>query len=322
MSIKGTYHDILIDSQNNRLFDSGWKNNRIVDSCHILNAALFRNPDLLKGVQFLAVGNGLPAWDSHIAVPTGSERVLQNEVFRCPVTPDNISFEDSSGLCSSVPSSILRINATITYPDLNGGDHRLREFGLFGGNATKDPNSGYMIDYVIHPRIDVSDGMSLQREVRLSMGGQSEAITSSARTVFGGELPISLIDGIGARYMSILQAAGVRIIDDLARITLINPLPNLPLIVAQELRSKARLVIRPRTEPAPLMIFQKETIVSFLGTAPRDLVLKYRECNISESSVASFQDELSILQVSLDSKFLQTLTVGNYIEQSKPFFLL
>jgi len=49
-----------------------------------------------------------------------------------------------------------------------GNNQPLREFGLFGGDATRTPNSGYLIDYAIHPRVDLTRTMTLTRTVRQS----------------------------------------------------------------------------------------------------------------------------------------------------------
>ena len=75
---------------------------------------------------------------------------LYNETFRKPVT---ISFIDSNNdPVTPGPSNRLEIQAQFG-PDVTGS---LREFGLFGGNATTALDTGIMIDHKAHSVITVN----------------------------------------------------------------------------------------------------------------------------------------------------------------------
>jgi hypothetical protein len=109
----------------------------------------------------------------------------------------------------------------VTFP-LNGeslvesGFQSLREFALFGGNADATPNSGFMIDQVTHPRIDMAPGMTLNRGLRLTFGYEAPLAIEAGNLSGPASLPVMSIDGIGERYSEELGSRGVTTLADLA----------------------------------------------------------------------------------------------------------
>ena len=62
------------------------------------------------------------------------------------------------------PTSRIAVRVMFDEDEAEG---HLRECGLFGGEVNGALNSGSLLSYFSHPRIDKTPGMSLQREVVL-----------------------------------------------------------------------------------------------------------------------------------------------------------
>jgi hypothetical protein len=169
--LRGQYRDILLDSRGVTVFDSGWKCNRIVDSCRVLLAAFMRfggGSESPAGIRNLRVGSGDPAWDtSGPTTPSAGETSLVTG-FSEPVTNLAFSFIDPiSDVESPFPTNRLQIAVTLPpgYPTPPSGTttYPLREFGLFailGGTDT-------MINCVRHPVIHKDLSSTLLRTIQL-----------------------------------------------------------------------------------------------------------------------------------------------------------
>ena len=165
--IKGYYHDRLCGLERVRL-DRGWNSNLIVADCNRLLAALMKGQAGVAGILYLAVGEGQKAWDAAPPQPLPAATRLRKEILRRPVATEAITFLDSAGQPTATPTGRLQINMELTREDFPAnGFQPVREFGLFGGNATAAADSGFMINYVIHPRIDITGELTLQRTLRL-----------------------------------------------------------------------------------------------------------------------------------------------------------
>ncbi len=167
MHIKGMYRDILKDGDNNILYDSRWKPNKIVTDCRILLAALMKKEEGAAGIGCLKVGKGNPDWDADGPPPAdGSEHRLEDSAH---YDADELIIEylDEDDEIVDGPTNRLQISATLgeneppvtapatTYP--------LREFGLFGNYGDTE----YMIDLIRHPVINKDRTATLIRVVRL-----------------------------------------------------------------------------------------------------------------------------------------------------------
>jgi len=308
--IKGRYHDALIYSQGLVQWDSGWCPNLIVQGCNVLLAALMkRHPDT-QGILYWAVGEGEKDWDALCPSPRLGDSRLTTEIARQALTPDQIVYLDNGGEPTeppSTPSDCLEVRAEFRGEDLvSNGFQSLREFGLFGGDATEAPDSGFMIDYVIHPRIDLSPGDTLNRKLRLTFATGAVPLEVELAG-FGATLPVSSIDGVGEAYASALSEGGIHSLDDLVEVDPLRPVGNIPPVKLREFRAKARLVMRLRVSPASLGPFTDRSVSRFLRESPDDLTGP----GVPPATVRRLQETLADLQIALDDAQLQSITLGN-----------
>jgi hypothetical protein len=134
--LTGAYRDRLA-SGGAVVSDRGWRANRIVSDCNRLLAALMRGRGGLQGILYLALGQGEAGWDGRsVAAPAGAS-TLAREWLRRPVAPGDIRFIDALGDPVEAPTDRPEIALTFNGADLiESGYISLREFGLFGGDAT------------------------------------------------------------------------------------------------------------------------------------------------------------------------------------------
>lgn len=129
---------------------------------------------LRRGVTYLAVGTGLPAWDG--AAPPAPDRTrtaLVAEVWRVPLT----ATEDVR-----YAAGVLDVRASLG-PGMATGP--LREVGLFGGDASALPGSGLLVAHKAHDRIDKGPADTVPRELRLTLPA---GLLPGARDLIGGLL--------------------------------------------------------------------------------------------------------------------------------------
>ena len=115
---------------------------------------------------FLAIGTGDIAWDE---IPPQYERNthrLVNEIARRAIIGADISYIDDTGVETDSATHRLRIQTTFPGGEGTGS---LRECGLFSGSASSELNSGTLISYFMHPRLDKSEQMSLNRGIILDL---------------------------------------------------------------------------------------------------------------------------------------------------------
>jgi hypothetical protein len=168
ISLRGTYRDVLLSGDGRRRHDSGWTPNTVVDRGRALLAGFLRNDDS-TGIQFLAVGRGLPQWDAD--GPPPPETTLTDLVDRhappIPAGELNLAYLDAGGNVVEGPTTRLQITATLPagYPEVApGGTYPLREFGLFGSFGGAE----YMVNCVRHGVIHKDASSTLIRVIRLS----------------------------------------------------------------------------------------------------------------------------------------------------------
>lgn len=127
---------------------------------------------LLKGEKavvqnfYIAVGAGEPAWDQMLPEFQRDTRRLVNEIARRAVPPEEVTFLDSEGKATEVPTPRLRIRAILGF---NEGVGTLRECGLFAGEATAAKDSGTLLSYYVHPRIEKTAEMTLERNLLIDL---------------------------------------------------------------------------------------------------------------------------------------------------------
>lgn len=307
--IKGYYRDILTDSQRRVFWDSGWRSNRIVQNCNRLLAALMKRHEGMQGIAYWAIGVGEADWDSTHLSPLSTTSQLTQEVARQAIATDQIVYLDDANEPTETPSNQLEITAE--FQGESNASQPLREFGLFGGDATEVPDSGLMIDYVIHPRIDLTPGMALSRQLRLTFA--VGALQQEEWVGFGASLPMISIDGVGEEYASTLGGQGIDSLGDLVEIDPLLPLGNIPQVRLREFRAKARTVMGLRIDLTPFMSLADRSISLLLMERPEDLVEAIDTPAVTPKMVTHLQEELAVLQIALDDTQLQRITLGDLI---------
>lgn len=170
ISLRGTYRDVLLGGDGRRRYDSGWTSNTVVDRGRALLAGFLRN-DSSAGIQFLAVGRGLPQWDAGgtPAPDPSAEDLLDRYSPPLPVGALSLAYLDGAGNVVEGPTTRLQITATLEagYPEIVAPDTAfpLREFGLFGSFDGAD----YMVNCVRHPVINKDASSTLIRVIRLHL---------------------------------------------------------------------------------------------------------------------------------------------------------
>lgn len=168
-SLSGRFKDSLYTSKRELIEQRYWQSNIIVFRCLDLLANLLKNQSGIDGLLYLAVGEGAEGWDESPQGEDPSTRQLVKEIFRKKIDSVNqISYSEET--------KTLIINVEFD-PDEAVGT--LREFGLFGGDATDTPNSGFLINYKIHPRIDKTTTRILKRSIHLAFGPEARPIANA-----------------------------------------------------------------------------------------------------------------------------------------------
>jgi hypothetical protein len=215
--LTGRYRDRLIDRNGRLIDDRGWRPNLIVDQARVLIAALLKNEPAIGGLLYWAIGTGDPAWDGRLIEPDAGRSTLVDEAARQALAEADIRFIDMDGRPSRMPTDQLEVRAVFDGDRLAAaGVLSLREFGVFGGDATASAATGYLLDHVIHPRIDLTTGLSLERSLRLAFVEVSHI--EPTHTVLGADLPARAIDGIGAVYARRLADSGIDTIGQMANL--------------------------------------------------------------------------------------------------------
>ena len=139
--------------------------NTVVDDCSRLIASLMKGQSGYKGITYWAVGSGAGTWDNaNPPAPSVGDTKLFNETFRKAIQPSDIVFLDANDNVTELITNKLQIKVLFTEEEANG---ELREFGLFGGDATSNRNSGIMINRKTHGLIYKTSGMTLERTIRI-----------------------------------------------------------------------------------------------------------------------------------------------------------
>lgn len=149
---KGTWK-IVLEHEDGTVEVIGPKTNDIVINGKILMAALMKNDALYpNGIQYLAVGSGDSDWDTQgTPDPSFANTTLLDEVDPGGrKVPESIVYLDGpAGSPTLTPSAIIQVKTRFEKTDLPAGGVYIREYGLFGGNATSVKDSGLMFN-VLH----------------------------------------------------------------------------------------------------------------------------------------------------------------------------
>ena len=127
--------------------------------------------EALKGERplFIAVGVGEPAWDDTPPDSDSGGTRLINEVERKAATPGAVAYFDPDG--NVVLEATPRLQIAVTFDD-DQAVGTLRECGLFGGAATAAPNTGDLLAYYIHAKVEKTTGTTLTRRLVIDLTPQ------------------------------------------------------------------------------------------------------------------------------------------------------
>lgn len=181
LHIVGQYQDTLVWKNSlgiTRTEVRPFKLNQVQDSSLNLITGLLTNssgmasPPVanLGAITFLALGSGQSTWDadpSNVVKPT-TQTTLETETFRFSLSPNDFVFLNSSSGATLNPqalSSRFKVSYTLGTADANGD---LREFGLFGGDATSTLDSGIMFNWITHPLIQKDNTLTIQRTIDIA----------------------------------------------------------------------------------------------------------------------------------------------------------
>jgi len=168
----GQFRDVLYDAAGRRVWDRGWVRNTIVGDCRRLLAGFVRGaPTLTEGVFGLAVGAGLPAWDT-----SGPPQPSPNQASLVDAHPHLVPraqlqlefINPTNGTISPQPTGTLQLKASLgpgipAWPDGFHATSTLREFGL----VARLNNVQVLINYRTHPAIAKDPASTLERTIWL-----------------------------------------------------------------------------------------------------------------------------------------------------------
>lgn len=141
--------------------------NIVVKDISKLIAALFKTEPGYGGLSYWEVGSGNASWnDTAPPPPTEDDKELLTPTYRKAIAPSDINFLDASNNIVNVPTNKLEVSVTFGSSEANG---YLREFGIFGGNATSTLKSGIMINRKTHGLIFKTSSLELKRTIRFTL---------------------------------------------------------------------------------------------------------------------------------------------------------
>lgn len=304
--MRGIYRDVVREPGGRMLADTGWRENTIVDSAWPLIAGLLKNDPGLRGILFWAVGAGRAAWDTaHASVDNATVRLV-DEVDRLPV--GSMVYMGRDGSPSLSPTACIEVGAAFTW----GQDRVLREFGIFGGDATPSRNSGTLINYVIHPPLSIASGASLTRRLRFTFRPDTGLARPDVPAHWLGGMPAEHIDGVGEASAVLLGQVGIATIGDLARIEPVEMGGDLSLIRLAELRAKARTALRTAAGMRPVAGLNHLTPPDVLMTPIAVLIT---DAGGAAEAVHRLFEQAGLLQMTLDNRYLRQVTIGRLAQQ-------
>ena len=152
--------------KNGVLVDERHGHNLVVNSFLRLVMCLLKKQSGYTGIQYWAVGSGAASWDSNMPTPDINATQLTAELGRVAIPASEIVFLDSNYDETATPTNIIQVKHVFGTADCNGV---WREFGLFGGNATSNANSGILINKRHHAVLTKTNEMTVERTMRFTL---------------------------------------------------------------------------------------------------------------------------------------------------------
>ncbi len=174
MLLHGAFRDRL-ERPSREPLETPWQSNLVVYRGLDLIGALLCNHPGLAGIAYLAVGRGDPAWDAEAPPADRGRTSLTDEMFRVRLRPGKtLTYDRESGQVH-VRVTIGRGKATGT----------LRELGLYGGDASARPGTGFLVNHKAHAAIEKGANDTLERELFLRL---DPSLAPGARDLVGSLL--------------------------------------------------------------------------------------------------------------------------------------
>src|SRR5258706_10593878 len=304
----GCYRDVVSERGAVRWQSGGWRHNLIVASAWPLVTALLRKEPNALGITFCAVGEGDPAWDTNPPQPSVETAHLHREIARAPVGVADMRYIDAAGRPAKTWTH--RLELTVVIPAASTL-RRVREFGLVGGDASGSANTRRLINYAVHPVIELRAKQTPKRTIRLSFRpGTSGAEGADVPAHWLGGEPTTLIDGVGEAVASSLKDASAVTVAQLAGLGLDHLPKGLSRARAVELKAKARLAMQTAAQLVRAPSLSEKTIDEVLDSAPDE--------SAPADLLDRLQGQLGMLQVSLDARWLRRLTLAQLVASHAP----
>jgi len=308
--MRGQYRDAVRDTCGRLAFDSGWSCNTIVNTAWLVVAGLLKNELKWRGIQFWAVGTGSPEWDLNPVAADPKATQLFKEIRRLRIPREQIIYLDAGGAESPEPTTRIEIRASLTWPEK---DQTLREFGLFGGNASPVRIRGCLINYVVHPRIDLPAGATLTRRLRLSFHpeGGPPPQWLDVPWHWMADSPARDLNGVGSHNVQVLADAGIQTIGECANTEPTALSDDLPLMKMVELCAKARLLLRTAAALSSIPELFEMIAEEIIAIPAAELAA---DAGVSEERVAHLREQVSVLQLALDNRVLRGVTIKELVQ--------
>ena len=146
------------------LRQTDWDSNVItIESLRKLVSALLKREPGYVGISYVAVGSGLPGWDSSRPDASAAATQLETEIARTQAT---VIFLDENNQEAAQITRRLEISGTFLPAQGNGV---WREWGLFGGNASAALNSGLIVDYFTQDRATKINSETVIKRARIDL---------------------------------------------------------------------------------------------------------------------------------------------------------
>ncbi|HEY3079228.1 MAG TPA: PASTA domain-containing protein [Chloroflexota bacterium] len=166
--LRGRYRDRVLEPDG-RVVEGDWRPNLIVVRALDLLAGLLTGQAGLRGILYWAVGTGDPTWGDAPPAPQDGATRLVDELYRRPLDPARqIEYDPLT--------RTLRLRVAFGPAEAVGV---LREFGLFGGDASGARDSGFLINYRTHAPIDKTRPRVLERTLELTLGPAPDVVVPS-----------------------------------------------------------------------------------------------------------------------------------------------
>ncbi|MHA2428750.1 MAG: hypothetical protein ACXADB_12075 [Candidatus Hermodarchaeia archaeon] len=167
MGFRGEWQDTMryLDGRT-KVIKGPIKPNQIQNTFSTLLTSLCKGESGYDRIGYIGIGSGLVSWDSSTPSQPYSQTTLTTEYFRKAIDAADIVYIDPSTNLPTggTPSSKIEITVTLLTSEANG---TMREFGLFGGTATITLDSGEMVNWVVHGRIDKDTSLEIERQIRI-----------------------------------------------------------------------------------------------------------------------------------------------------------